>query len=78
MGSVVASSQAESYLHTLSNEGSSRQMGVWSTWSLEPQTRDLPVNVTCQKVQQKKKKKKNKKIESAKKVGLLYSEDAQV
>lgn len=52
MGSVVASSQAESYLHTLSNDRSSRHglMGLWSTCLSALQTRGLTVNVTCKKV----------------------------
>lgn len=50
MGSVVASGQAGSYRHTLSNDRSSRQMGLPSTCLSEPQTRGLPVNVTCKKV----------------------------
>lgn len=77
MGSVVASSQAGSYLHTLSNEGSSRQMDLWSTWSSEPKTRGLHVNGTC-KTKSCFAGKKNKKIEPANEFGLLPSEDAQV
>lgn len=58
------------------NEGSSGQMGLWSICSSEPQTRGLPVKATCKKncfVG-----KKNKKMELAKELGLLASEDAQV
>lgn len=77
MGSVVASSRAGSYLHTLSNEGSSGQMDLWSTWRSEPQTGGLRVNGTC-KAKSCFAGKENKKIDPANEFGLLPSEDAQV